>query len=415
LATGESWSAIRKLISDRYHLEIVVTSHDAERPNFSENTDLSELLFIARRLRGKEKAGPTMYVGLWRNPRSIHEALDQASRISVAIEKLRGKDRKTEIIRSSNDMLGEVTSLPAPSGKQNWTGAIFAQSELMKVHWSLDSKSELLLPRQSVGKKLPLCRLDELGVLGYDARDIADAFSMDRTSSQWSPYPAFLDHDANKVVCINQKPNAVLLARSEAIPGRKLKDPDAVWAKSGNILLVSRLRTNTHRVIATGFDKAVLGNTWWAFKDSKFSKEQRKAFLLWINSSFSVLLYFGRRAITEGAWMQMKKPAWASMPVLDVGALSHAELRTISNRYDDLAVKELAPIAQLDKDPVRKSIDDIFCQVLGLDDVSDMRALLAREPGLTARDINPRQPPAQAKHKDKEVESSDQICFNENM
>jgi hypothetical protein len=48
LATGEAWSAIRERIADRFHLEIVVTSHDSERPNFSENTDLSELLFIAR-------------------------------------------------------------------------------------------------------------------------------------------------------------------------------------------------------------------------------------------------------------------------------------------------------------------------------------------------------------------------------
>ena len=36
---------------------------------------LSELLFIARNRSGKEPAGPTTYINLWRNPRSIHEAL----------------------------------------------------------------------------------------------------------------------------------------------------------------------------------------------------------------------------------------------------------------------------------------------------------------------------------------------------
>jgi len=41
LATGEAWGAIRRRIATGFHLEIVITSHDSERPNFSENTDLS--------------------------------------------------------------------------------------------------------------------------------------------------------------------------------------------------------------------------------------------------------------------------------------------------------------------------------------------------------------------------------------
>jgi hypothetical protein len=69
LASGEAWAATRGLLAARYHLETVVASHDAERQNFSENTDLSELLFIARKLKGKEKPGSTTYINLWRNPR----------------------------------------------------------------------------------------------------------------------------------------------------------------------------------------------------------------------------------------------------------------------------------------------------------------------------------------------------------
>ena len=53
--SGEAWSVSRELIADRYHLETVIASHDAERPNFSENTDLSEVLFIARKLSSGER------------------------------------------------------------------------------------------------------------------------------------------------------------------------------------------------------------------------------------------------------------------------------------------------------------------------------------------------------------------------
>ena len=391
LATGEAWAQTRKMIADSYHLELVITSHDAERPNFSENTDLSEVMFIARRRRVKEKAGNTIYVNLWRNPRAIYEALDVSTRIEKVIKDIDWRAGETRMIRSGTDVIGEVACLPCPVGYQNWTGAIFAQSPLMQIHWALDTKGELRLPGNDARTKIKLCRLDELGTLGFDVRDIFDAFSVDKTAAEWSPYAGFWDHNAKKVVTISQQPNATLIARTKAtaLEGRRLKDAKAVWKKAGKILLVSRLRSNTHRVIAIGLPRTTLGNTWWGFDDSGLSEDQRKALLLWLNGTVSILCYFGRRAITEGAWMQMKKPAWASMPVLDVRALDAKQLKILADTYDTLSVSELAPIAQLNDDPIRQAIDAALCRVLDLPDLSAVRELLAREPGLTAKDISP--------------------------
>jgi len=387
LATGEAWGPIRSRIATGFHLEVVITSHDPERTNFSENTDLSEVLFIARRLERKEKAGTTIYVNLWRNPRTIHEALDHATRIAAEISAIDGRVGQTRTIPSPGGVLGEITSLPAQKNADNWTGAMFAQSYLMRAHWALNMKHEVCLPGEKKGRAVKLCRLDELGELGYDARDIFDAFAVEKAASAWSPHPAFWNHDATEVVTIRQKPNAILLARSEALPGRKLKDASAVWSKSGRILIVSRLWPVTHRVIAIGLAKHVLGNTWWAFDDSGLSDEQRKALLLWLNSTLGILMYFGRRAVTRSAWMQMKKPAWSSMPVLDVRALSKTKLRTLAAAHDILAKKALSPIAQLDADPVRQEIDAAICKALRLPDLQPIRELLSREPGLSTSGI----------------------------
>ena len=388
LATGEAWSAIRSLIAQSFHLEVVITSHDSERPNFSENTDLSEILFIARKLRPKEKAGLTVYVNLWRNPRSIHESLDLAARVARGIQQVSKAAGETLILSTPATVLGEIASLPAPSGTENWTGAIFAQSQLMQAYWALNNKHELRIPGETKAHSLPLCRLDELGSLGYDARDIFDAFAVDKTAATWSPHPGFWNHDANTVRTIKQQPNATLIARTKPLPGRNLKDAAAVWSKAGTILLVSRLRTNTHRVIATAHPKRVLGNTWWGFEDSALSKDQRKALLLWLNSTIGIMSYYGRRAITEGAWMQMKKPAWSGMPVLNVKTLSGARLEKLAKAYDEVCAKELAPIAQLDADETRQKIDKAICSTLKLPDLAPIRELLAREPGLSAADIN---------------------------
>lgn len=387
VASGEAWSKVRQFIAERYHLEIVITSHDTERMNFSENTDLSELLFIARKLKDGEVPGNTAYITLRRNPATIHEALDLESRLLNAYRQIEGRKEPqgSLAIQSADGIVGEITSLPAPKDNGNWTSAIFSQSLLAQVYWNLDQNCCLVSPGMSERNDLPLCRLDALGGVGYDVRDIMDAFEIDRSGTHWTPHPGFWNHNAKQVVQIAQASNAFLIARSSPAKGRPLKSAAAVWEKAGRLLLVSRLRSNTHRVLAIGLEKKALGNTWWAFDDSSLSDTQRKVLLLWLNSTLGLLLYFGRRAITQGAWMQMKKPAWQSMPVLDVRALNQAQLQALAKTYDAVAEESLLPLAQTDSDPVRHRIDQALCDAMSLPDLTLVREVLAKEPSLTER------------------------------
>jgi hypothetical protein len=386
IVSGEAWSISRELIANRYHLETVIASHDADRPNFSENTDLSEVLFIARKLSSGEKPGPTTYINLWRNPRTIHEAIDLANRI----EHLSGKAASVEAtgvtsIRGLSGKLGEILTMPAPRDRDNWTGALFSQTDLLRA-WFLLHRGIVRLPGDDTDYRFPVCGLGSLGELGYDRRDIHDAF--ETAPGDWTPYPAFWGHDADKVRTIAQKPNNSLAARTVAARNRKLKSATAVWEKAGPILLAERIRFNTHRCMALGFAKPVLGNTWWSFRPDGLSDKAIKALLLWLNSSLAILLFYSRRVVTEGAFVGMKKPAWSSMPVLNVKKLSAIQLSRLARLYDDLAEEELAPLSQLDGDSTRQRIDSALCAALGFPDLSPIRELLSREPGLSAQDIN---------------------------
>jgi hypothetical protein len=401
IASGEAWGETRKIIAKRYHLETVISSHDAERTNFSENTDLSEILLIARKLKQEEIPGRTKFVSLWRNPRSINEALDLANRITHLGESATVEGVGITSIRGTRMKLGEVVSIPPAKEKQNWTGALFAQSELLRACWRLE-RGELRVPGSNDSVLMPLCRLDACGTLGYDRRDIHDAFEV--STEDWSPYPAFWGHEFDKVLTIAQRPNAALLARAQAARGRHLKSAADVWSKAGRILLVERLRSNTHRVLAVGFGKKVLGNTWWALNLNRIGPQQEKALLLWLNSSLSLVLFFGRRVITQGAWMQMKKPAWESMPVLDVRALSPKQTKTLATAYDSLSTQELKPLAQLKSDGVRILIDQAIRKTLGIPDFSFVPELLDREPGLNAKDIVPRAEHAVANAEDENLD-----------
>jgi hypothetical protein len=386
IVSGEAWSISRELLANRYQLETVISSHDAERPNFSENTDLSEVLFIARKLSSGEKLGPTTYINLWRNPRTIHEAIDLANRIEhLSATAVSVEGAGVTSIRGLSGKLGEIVTTPAPRDKENWTGALFSQTELLRA-WFLLHRGVVRVPGDDSDYAITVCDLESLGELGYDRRDIHDAF--EPAPGDWTPHPAFWGHDADKVRTIAQKPNNSLAARTVAAKGRKLKSAQAVWSKAGPILLAERIRFNTHRCIALGFKKPVLGNTWWSFRTAGLSKDAVKALLLWLNSSLAILLYYSRRVVTEGAFVGMKKPAWSSMPVLDVRKLSKKQIEKLAKAYYELADEELQPLAQLDQDKTRGKIDKALCKALGFPDLSPIRELLAREPGLSAQDIN---------------------------
>lgn len=383
LVSGEAWADTRELIAARYHLETVVASHDAARPNFSENTDLSEVLFIAKKRAEGEPAGRTTYVNLWRNPRSIHEALDLANRVVQVNAPVAVEDNGVTTVKGSGGKLGEMVTLPAAAGEEIWSGALFAQTDLLRVCWGLQ-RGELQIPGRRKVFTLPLCPLDSLGSLGPDRKRIHEGFKV--TTTDWSPYPAFWGHESSSVLTIAQKSNAQLTVWLESPRGPNYGPH--LWERAGRILLVERLRSNTHRLLAVGFSKKVLGNTWWALNlNKKITVNREKALLLWFNGSLSLLLFFGRRVITQGAWMQMKQPAWASMPVLDVHALSRQQLDMLAKGYDRLSTQALKPLAQLESDPVRCEIDRVLSQVLGLPPLDFVRELLDREPGLNAMDI----------------------------
>ena len=286
--------------------------------------------------------------------------------------------------KSGNIKLAELMTLPAASPNDIWLGALFAQVELLRISWHL-ARGRLSMLGTTEQTPIPLCPLHDLGPLGPDRKRIHEGFKV--TKSDWTPFPGFWGHKSDEVVTIAQTPNCKLLEWKDSPRGPHYGSH--LWLRAGNILLAERLRTNTQRIIAALFPEKVLGNTWWALNTQQLDVPMQKALVLWLNSSLCVLAFFSRRVTTEGAFVQMKQPAWESMLVLDVRNLTKEQLTALANAYDEVASKSLAPLAQLDADPVRISIDEALCAVLGLPSLAPVRALLAREPGLTGRKIGP--------------------------
>lgn len=384
LLSGVAWEKTRNLFRLRYQLEYLMVSHDPARWNFSDNTDLSEVLVVARKLVASGATPPpvtesTVCVNLWENPTTAVEALSIAHALARGGEPpdVEGGQGALDIMLG-DVKFGEAVAVPwAELRDGSWMlPCAFAQADLVRAAHHL-ARGKLRLPGTPGETVIPLCPLGQLGTLGPDRRDIHDGFRLARRATA---YPAFWGHDASNMTTLAQAPNRHLSPLPRAQVGRPLRRATVLWPRAGRILLAERLRNNTQRLAALRLDTPVLSNVWWPLALHNQNHKDEKVLVLWMNSTLGLLLLWAHREETEGAWVDFKKPVLSAMPVLDVRALTTAQRQRLATAYDQLSVQPLLPFPQMARDPTRRAIDEAIAKALGLPDFGVLRELLAREP-----------------------------------
>jgi len=383
LLSGVAWKKTRELIEKNYYVEYIVVSHQPGHWNFSENTSLSETLIVARKHSetiASQNQPRTVYINIWRQPKTSIEALSIASTIVSKTEL-----PHIEELRAFQDLvlegkkIGEITTVSWHEVKGNWSfPCSFAQGDLNKALYHL-RKAELFLPNQGVCGNLDLTPLQSLGELGFDCRDIHDGFVLARGRTS---YPAVWGQRLEQATTIMQRINNWLQPRRQCAEGRPLRDAHWLWQKASRILIRERFRLNTMSVTSIWLEHKVLANVWWTFslRSSLKSVNAEKVLVLWLNSTLGMILLFGHRAETEGPWVKFKKPILNGMSVLDISHLTGEQLSKLAALFDELSSSNLKQMRFISNDPVRIAIDDAFSRTLNIPDVSPLRELLSNEP-----------------------------------
>ena len=386
LLSGVAWNKTRELLRNKYEVEHVIVSHDPGRWNFSENTDLSEVLVVARKTKGTEEkshgvgsaAGRVTCVNLWSNPRTSTEALSIASSIARNAAPDLTEGQGALPIESGGAKIGEAVSVAWSAFRDgSWMlPCAFAQSDLARVAEQLRG-GMVRLPGSEGQKKVRLCTLGDLGVLGPDRRDIHDGFALSKSPTA---YPALWGHNADRCTCMKAEANAYLSPLPSAKPGRTLRKVTDLWPRAGRVFLAERMWLHTQRLVAVALGERGLSNVWWPLALHSGSEEEAAVLVMWLNSTLGLLMLLAQRDETRGAWVDFKKPSLTSIPVLDVRNLASAQKRRLGRVFSDLGTREVLPLPKMGSDPVRQQIDDAFSSALGLPDLSLVRRLLGREP-----------------------------------
>ncbi len=382
VCTGPSWEQTRALIERDFALDIVITSHDPTRWNFSDSTDLSEALLIATRRpqNGHGADHRTTFVNLWQNPDGVLGAHRLAQAITTT-KPANLEDTGTALLEIDGEHVGELVSVPESrlaGGK--WSGVQFARADLIRSADKLLDDGVVWVPGEEQSPCRSLCRLAEIGQVGPDRRDVWDGF--ERTDAV-TAYPMVENHDTEQRRRLVTEPDKYLSPLSTPRPGRKLKSVAQLWPKAGRLLVSERLWLETTRVVAMRSETRVLSNVWWSVQLSQECFE--KALAIWLNSSLGLLAILDQRTSTRGGWVAMKKVDLENLPVLDPRSLSQAQLTGLSDLFDELADAEFERFPGMAQCPARRSLDDGLSEILGLPNLSKLRDLLASEPVVSNR------------------------------
>jgi len=381
--SGVSWQKVRERLLNNCHIEYVITSYEGPKAwNFSENTDLSEVLLVARKTHDEKLPYYSFFVNLWKKPANELESIYVGTQLkelydSAKLYDIENSNASPYHLKLHGKKIGEVYS--AELTENNFgTYNIFSQMELNRTIVLL-RRGIIYLPDEGIiNKRMPLTTLSNSGAeIGPDRRQVHSTYRVSKVAAG-SIYKAFWGYDSSITKTISQRPNAFL----EPTNAKQARD---LWKKSGKLLIVERARLNTYTVLATYLEEEVLSNVWWPVR---VEDDTAKILAVWLNSTFGLLLLLSMAEVTEGPWVAFKKELLSEVPILDVKRLDGKAREALLSLYDKTIANKKVCDSELKALPeefanphMRKVIDDEICRILGIEPNLDiLYKLLSNEP-----------------------------------
>ena len=350
--TGASGIQERRFLADRFQIETVVTSHDPQRMNFSENSTVQESLIVARR-PGPEWQ-PTRFVSIAHMPRDAHEAVVLSDRINR---------------REALGHWGSEHAWPwSRIHSGDWGAAQFYDGALADAVYELNS--------------LVGARLVPAGDLCYvepSADRVRDTFTPTPVDDAPWTYPMLWEHAPEEQVTMTAGPDMTAAPRPERDDFAK----NNLIKNASRLLIANRLYTSRTCVSACYAGQPLLGYAWTPVIPVSPNPPFEKALCAWWNSTPGVLTLLHARA------RRLAYPHYAldSLRALLVPDPSRVDIGPLVEVFDKAYSRALQPWPQMHDCDTRATLDYAAAQVLRVDSraIADWRQRIACEPTVTGK------------------------------
>jgi hypothetical protein len=409
LMVGDSWEDSRSLLRKEYSELVIISIAGAtdEDSSFSADTDMAECLVVGRKSK-PEKYRATFVVLKERPayPLSGASAADQIHRL-IAKKNIRcledGPMGGTPLY-SGNDVIGQAMDAPLPDSG-GWNLGRIADLSLAQAAYQLANEKRIWLPgmHKSQTISVPITTVGTIGEVGPVHRDINGTnpngsirgpFQIEDVEANSVPtYPVLWAHDAQReyTMCFDGDSEGLCLKSADMEEQESInKKVSSIWETASHCHCNLDFRFNSQSTAMQFTPRKTIGGRAWLSILLK-SADLEKALVTWANTSLGLLLRWWHSNKQQSGRGNIGKSTLQIMPVLDVSGLSPQQLERAVQLFDSICLKPMLPIHEIDKDPVRKELDERFGrEVLGVPEsilapggaLEVLRMKLAQEPSI---------------------------------
>ena len=368
-AAGLSWQKFRRMLAKEYtDLTVCSIVDNRDELAFSSDTGMAECLVIARKAKKSDKTTRRAnFVSLTERPSGFADARETAQSVISAnqVRQLEGGPYGGRLLTIGDEQRGEMIDAPCPFDGSVWGAVRQLDYSVSQTAYAL-ANSDLWLPGERTPIEVLTAPLSEVGRLGLVSRDIngpapRGPFDLHRGYSPTATYPALWNHDASKETHLVCLPDSQLRARLN------MEDKaSTVWATRSRAHHNVDFRYNSQPLGVAITEASTIGGRAWPnvrFDDERFDY----AFAVWGNSTLGLICHWwhANRQVAGRGTTSIRSAE--SLPILDLRALSDAQLATAQDIFDEFRHKELKPAYIADADPNRALLDKrVVCDLLGL-------------------------------------------------
>lgn len=385
LLSGEAWEESRTMLARGYGDLILVSiaGYSDDEMSFSADTGMGECLVVGRKTRAL--SARATFVVLKERPAYPLVGATAATEIWRAI-RLRALRRLEDgpvggtPIRFGDDVVGYAIDAPL-SDSGVWNPSRVADLSLAQAAYQMGTKDRIWLPamQESRAVKVSIVPVQSIAQIGPYHADInftpsgggiRGPFVISNVRGRSAPtYPALWSHDAQREATLEFE------ADKEAQPRKATSDKErdiidrkvaAIWATASHCHFNQNFRFNSQPTAMQFTSRRSIGGRAW-ISIQLATEEQERALVVWANTTFGLLLHWYHANKQQAGRGNIGRTALQHLPVLDVTALRPKQLEAAARIFHDLKTERLLPLNELDKDPVRKRLDERFAlEVLGV-------------------------------------------------
>lgn len=346
---GASGLHERKFLANRFHVEIVVTSHDPQHLAFSENTGIHESLLVCRRHPTGKEHRVTKFVSLREMPSTPEEVREIAGLI-----RSHGASEESTIGR-----WGRILEWPDDRvSAGDWSPTQWYDGVLCEAARSLENQTSLK----------PLGQLYRTGPTGRAAQD------------SWVRTAPHSDENETKIFdSVSARIRRTIFADPDQVVkpgGRRQHLWENVSRQSGRFLVATRWDIVSGSLTGLYSDEPTFGFGWIPVCIE--CRNTAKALATWWNSTPCRLALLNRRS-RKLTYPKYSVKQLESIPIPDPSTVDLTPLILAFEEWSGSALREMR---FSDKDEARIAIDGAASEVSGIPKelIADWRHRIASEP-----------------------------------